>query len=332
MSIKRGTKRSSGQTLLALLLVLGTASGLYGQEDRGWLGIELADTGSFEITSVREGSPADRADLRVGDVILAVNGVELDREMGKEALNPFSQLRVGVEGELSIRRDSRRMVVTVVPGSWVEAFGYDKPPSEVAVGSSWDSVAVQLKKLKEHNLQLQVALQTAEQALVRVESQPELSREQQQVAVALRTEIDSLSQALTRSQRKIRIHADSLAVRTLRVRPIEVEDAQVQVVVPEAGEARTIVIYRDAVAGARFKELDADQADYFGVNDGLLIVEVAEDTPAYNAGLREFDVVVAVNGRPVTKIAELRRSIGSGPVEVTYVRRGKESTCKIGSD
>lgn len=323
--------RSSGQTLLAFLLVLGTVPDLQGQEDRGWLGIELADTGSFTITAVSEGSPADRAGFRVGDVILAVRGIELTREKSEMEYNPFAQLRVGVEDVLTVRRDGRRLELAVVPGSWVDAFGYEKPPTEVAVVSGWDSVAVQLKRLKEQHLQLQVALRTAEQALSRVESRTELSPAQREVAVALQTEIDSLTRALTVSQRKIRIHADSLAVRTLRVHPIETGDP-VEVRELEVGESRTIVIYRDAVAGARFKELDADQADYFGVADGLLVVEVAEDTPAYNAGLREFDVVVAVNGEPVTMISELRRYIGRGSVELTYVRRGEESTCKIGND
>jgi S1-C subfamily serine protease len=59
---------------------------------------------------------------------------------------------------------------------------------------------------------------------------------------------------------------------------------------------------------------------------------VVEDTPAHAAGLREGDVVLAVNGEPVRTVSKLRRLLrGSDEPEVTFVRKGKKRTCKIPS-
>ena len=72
--------------------------------------------------------------------------------------------------------------------------------------------------------------------------------------------------------------------------------------------------------------------EYFEVEGGLLIIDLVEDTPAYNAGLREFDVVVEANGEPVTTIREFRRLVSAGPVDITFVRRGQKWTCRIGDE
>jgi serine protease Do len=44
---------------------------------------------------------------------------------------------------------------------------------------------------------------------------------------------------------------------------------------------------------------------------GVVIVEVMDDTPAARSGLRNGDIVVAVNGRPITETRLLQRLIGA---------------------
>jgi S1-C subfamily serine protease len=48
-------------------------------QNRGWVGIEMDDDagdGTIVVTKVVEGSPAEMAGFKTGDVLLAVNGVE----------------------------------------------------------------------------------------------------------------------------------------------------------------------------------------------------------------------------------------------------------------
>jgi S1-C subfamily serine protease len=49
--------------------------------------------------------------------------------------------------------------------------------------------------------------------------------------------------------------------------------------------------------------------DYFGVDDGLLVLRVVPGTPAERAGLRGGDVILRVDGRDVTTPGALSRAI-----------------------
>jgi serine protease Do/serine protease DegQ len=65
-----------------------------------------------------------------------------------------------------------------------------------------------------------------------------------------------------------------------------------------------------------------------GAQEGVAIAGVHAGSPAETAGLREQDVVVALNGRPVRAAAELRARLGLTPVgeEIELrVLRGKEA-------
>jgi C-terminal processing protease CtpA/Prc len=329
----RSIKRLSGRTLLAFTMTLAMASGLYGQKDpnRGWLGIDFYTDGEARISKVWEDSPAEAGGLRVGDLIVSVNGSVLaqEREWGR----PFEALRIGQDAEFVVLRSGREVTLTIVPGSAEDAFGGDKDEVVVEfVPGRWDSLYVQVVELKEGHFALQMALKDAEVALARVEAARPLSETQEQVAVALQLQIDSINLALIETYEQIRLQTEAMAERTLRVKPVEVESPDVQISVATPEGAQTIWVFSDAVAGARFKELDEESADYFEVEGGLLIVEVVEETPAYNAGLREFDVITEVDGERVETISELRRLVRRGQVELTFVRKGKESTCTIGGD
>jgi C-terminal processing protease CtpA/Prc len=338
MSSQSSMKRFGGRTLLAVGMMLAVVSGLFGQEgdpNHGYVGIDIAEQGPPIITIVFEGTPAEAAGIRVGDLLVSVNGVAVTR---RNRLAPFEQtVRVGEETEIVVRRGDRELTLTVMPGTYEEVFG--KPKEEVVWvevdPGHWDSVYVQIKELKENHIALQYALKEAEQALAQVEIRRPLSDEQEQIAAVLQLQIDSISQALTYSYELIRLQADSMAAWTLHISPkaeIMVPE-NVTVVVPDRSvDERTITIYSDAVAGARFKALDEDQAEYFQVEGGLLVVDVVEDTPAYNAGLRDLDVVIEVDGEPVSTIRELRRRISAGQVELTYVRKGRKGVCTIGND
>jgi serine protease Do len=63
--------------------------------------------------------------------------------------------------------------------------------------------------------------------------------------------------------------------------------------------------------GIRIQDLTEQLAEYFGVEDGeaVLITEVDDDMPAYEAGLRAGDVVVEADGEDVDDTEDLREII-----------------------
>lgn len=71
--------------------------------------------------------------------------------------------------------------------------------------------------------------------------------------------------------------------------------------------------------GLELVELTDQLARYFKVDDGLLVSRVREGSPAEKAGVRAGDVIVKVDGNPVTDVRDLQRSVGraSADQEVT---------------
>lgn len=344
----RSSRSKYGWPLLFAACVLLTgASVLTAQEEGGYLGVYLRDGPDWkkvettagevrwefasppQIIRVYAGSPAAQAGLQAGDLIVAINGIDITGENGGRA---FAGIRVGVPVEFRIQRGSRLANVTVTPGTMDDAFGDE----EIAVIATphLDSVRVQLKVMYEGLPKLYIAIKEAQQALARTEAEAErassatqLRRVEQQ-----RAQIDSMQRQLEEWNKQIRIYTDSLAARTLYVKPRAAPDVDVQVVpVPEEG---AIKIYSDAVAGARFKVLTGDSplTEYFGVKSGLLVTEVVANTPAHMAGLREGDVVVSVDGKTVHSVKELRKLLGdSDEAQFAFVRKGKKHTCTIPS-
>lgn len=330
--------------MLAILAVVALAPALRAQEKSGYLGIYVDCTeceqgmkdGAIvwwfstppQVTWVFESGPAAKAGLREGDLIIAVDGVDITTEEGGRL---FGGLQAGVPVRFTVRRGEREATLVVTPGSPADAFG--KEHAAVMHAPEWDSVQVQLKSLYERLPKLQIALRQAERALAvtEAEAQRTSSESKQRLTEIQRAQIDSITRQLDEWQKLVRVYTDSLAARTLYVKPVQPPEMDVRVVTP--GEERSITVYSDAVAGARFKELKGEGlAEYFNVKSGLLVVDIVESTPAYTAGLREGDVVLAVNGRAVSTVPELRKLLrGTDEAELTYVRKGQKQTCTIPS-
>ena len=92
---------------------------------------------------------------------------------------------------------------------------------------------------------------------------------------------------------------------------------------------------RRGVIGVRIQDLTPDLAAAFGVEsaNGAVIASVVSDSPAEAAGLRNGDIIVAVNGAPIRNAAALRGKIGSlaagETVEVTFLRAGEPGTAEV---
>ncbi|HXG02751.1 MAG TPA: PDZ domain-containing protein, partial [Candidatus Binatia bacterium] len=83
--------------------------------------------------------------------------------------------------------------------------------------------------------------------------------------------------------------------------------------------------------GVRIRDLTEQEMEEIAARHGIregfgvVIVDVLEGSPASRAGLRNGDIVVAVEERPVTETRVLQRLIAGAPVEaptrVTVLRR-----------
>jgi serine protease Do len=98
-------------------------------------------------------------------------------------------------------------------------------------------------------------------------------------------------------------------------------------------------VVRRGYLGVQPQTLTADLAEGFGLPadaEGAAIANVLDGTPAARAGLQGGDVIIAVDGRPVTDARELTRRVGAyAPgerVEFTVLREGEERTITVRLD
>lgn len=125
--------------------------------------------------------------------------------------------------------------------------------------------------------------------------------------------LDSVRRALLRNLDSVRVHVRARAGFRFVPGPEE--------------PPRPLTPYRvgrDYLAGARVTELNPGLAEYFSVDEGVLVTDVLAGTPAEEAGLRAGDVIVSAGGRPPGSVEELRWILARsrGVVFLTVVRKG----------
>jgi len=85
-------------------------------KNKGWVGIELdvdETSGVMSVTRVENGSPAQAAGMREGDVLLALNDIRFDSE-DKEQLHAVkSKMKVGSSVIYTVERDGYEKKVDV---------------------------------------------------------------------------------------------------------------------------------------------------------------------------------------------------------------------------
>ncbi|HIJ82109.1 MAG TPA: Do family serine endopeptidase [Desulfuromonadales bacterium] len=87
--------------------------------------------------------------------------------------------------------------------------------------------------------------------------------------------------------------------------------------------------------GVRFQPLTADLAKSFGLESdkGALIASVEKDTPAERAGLKEGDIILEYDGKPINEGNELPRYVAATPIDkqvkLVIFREAKKQTVTI---
>jgi serine protease Do len=99
------------------------------------------------------------------------------------------------------------------------------------------------------------------------------------------------------------------------------------------GQGRSFTFARGGrQVGISVTGLTEQLAQHFGVEGGVLISDVRENSPAARAGLKAADIVVEADGKPIKNELDLVRAINEkkeGDVQLTVVRSGKRQTISV---
>jgi serine protease Do len=92
---------------------------------------------------------------------------------------------------------------------------------------------------------------------------------------------------------------------------------------------------RRGYLGIQMQDVDERLAEQLNLGDqrGVVVMQVYPDTPASKAGLREMDVITAVNGRKIADGKELQRSVFESEIgkvlELSVIREGKLEKIRV---
>lgn len=100
----------------------------------------------------------------------------------------------------------------------------------------------------------------------------------------------------------------------------------------EGREARAA--HSDYWIGVMFAPVDEALRAQLQLGEGvsLLAAEIVPDSPAARAGLKKFDVVTGVGGRPLRTIGQLMEAVdaaGDRPLKLDFYRNGKSQTVEV---
>jgi membrane-associated protease RseP (regulator of RpoE activity) len=236
-----------------------------------------SDEARARVQGVGRGGPAERAGVRAGDVVVTIAGEPATRAA---VARLTAAMQEGDTVRLRVQRDGAEEEVAVVAAR--------RP----AAGR-------------------QVWFDPGRETAVRIE----------QGARTMVVQLDSLAtriDTLSRAARLMQVQEHLEAARRIEdgVRVLEGARIQIRGVSADSAGAMRIemlpgFLERGArsAGGAELAELNEGLSRYFDVREGLVVLQVAPETPAARAGLEPGDVVVAVDGTAVRTARELRDAL-----------------------
>ncbi len=100
-----------------------------------------------------------------------------------------------------------------------------------------------------------------------------------------------------------------------------------------AGDSNTPFDTKGGYLGVSVKEISDQLKSYFQVTSGVLIEEIAKDSPAEKSGLKAGDVISKLNDRKIEDPQDLVRSVNyfnpEEKVKIHYVRKGDTKSLDV---
>src|SRR5258705_1481269 len=98
---------------------------------------------------------------------------------------------------------------------------------------------------------------------------------------------------------------------------------------------RTLQGLRSPMLGVEGESIDGQLAQFFGVNEGVLVRTVMKGSPAEKAGVKAGDVILRVDEGKVTTPAEISahlRAAHGKPVPVAVMPERQEMSMTVGAE
>lgn len=319
-------KHMLGMVLIVALVVSGVGLLTVGaqDDDPAWLGVAVtnADDGVTVAELIPDG-PAESAGVRVGDVVTAVNDTEVtDVQQFIEVITSFAP---GDEIALVVLRGDEELSLPVTLGSRPDTIDFSTGPTiQMGPGMQGEMVlfgvqmtmsddGLVIESIDENSPLADAGLEAGD-VVVAINGEPVEDLLPRLMMRAMWEDAVTFTVQRDGEERDVTIDfADLLG---------DFEHPPFTMDVPE--------VRRPLQLGVQFRTLDASIAaeEDLPVNDGALITEVFEDTPAADAGLQTDDIITAVDGDLVDEEHTLRDRLyayeDGDVVTLTVLRDGEE--------
>jgi S1-C subfamily serine protease len=293
-----------------------------------WLGVTVTDTDNgVTIRQVMPDSPADEAGLRRGDIIQAVDGTEV--ESAEKLIETIQAHAPGDEITLTVSRrgEASDVAVTLAERSAeteavTPSFDFGMGPHTGMLNILGLDTTVQDDGLLINSIAADSPLADsglqAGDVITQINGKPVLDR-QQGMMFWFRSD-EPVVFTVLRDGEEMEIEADVQF-------PGWPENPQVMPMEP--GSGFNFGQTRPTQLGVQFRTLTPEYAQQEGlpVEQGALVVQVYEDTPAAQAGLQVDDIITAVSGDPLDEertLADRLVAYEEGDTVTLAVLRGGE--------
>lgn len=255
------------------------------------------------VETVEPGSPAERAGVETGDEIVRINGRSI---VGQDIV--FSRiLRPGMRLPVRVRRDGDVRDVTIVVA---------ERPAGIDNGCPWLDARLALAF---GDAPVAIALPRA----------PEAPSRRAATGPAVAPAAPGRRVTVTRTPNATAIvTTDSGPARvTIVGTPKPLMPSAVAGTVPGATTFMFSSSSSATVAGATIVRMNPDLRESFGVERGVLVLDVARGSPAARSGLKGGDVILTAGGTPVTTPLGVLRGVETArgrALELRIVRKRQQ--------
>lgn len=282
-----------------------------------WLGVGIVDSDEgVTVTQVSADSPADAAGLREGDVIEAVDGTAV--ELSDQLVEVIGGHAVGDEVTLTIswRGKSRDVKATLAERPTVETQEFSMPSigmhhsgvsgvlNMLGLELSLSDEGVVVDSIAENSPLIDAGLQAGD-VITAINGE---ALDQQPLRALLKAitgsaEDKTLTLTVLRSGEEVSVELDLSA--------LDLSDLSFGMGMSINGDEFSCCQRSSTRLGVGYQTITADlQAEKsLAVDQGALVMEVDEDSPAAEAGVQVDDIITAVNDEPVDAEHSLRNRL-----------------------